>query len=346
MRSSHRILLSGAAALGAASVATAVSLWGMALPEELREGALKAEAAQQDAQVTKSFTNASAKDVINWLRSQTDNLVIDTTELPDRKLTMNVKGQDLDDVIEAVATALNMGWTKKGDIYVLREGGMNMFRSFEGEMPDFDFDFDGLDFDFEGMHDGDKRVFRFGPDFKESQDWETFKKEMPELAEKLEKMRLEFEDMGDRNVFRFDSNFDGDWSELRKIKPEIAEKLEKMRIELKGLGEGEGNVFRFGPGFDGDWSELEEIRPEVREKLRKLRTEGKGMSFRLGKDLDLKKLKESMTDRQKELMNDRGYLKLSDLTDAQKEMLGELGDGKFEISLSDGDTKIKIKSDD
>jgi hypothetical protein len=64
------------------------------------------------------------------------------------------------------------------------------------------------------------------------------------------------------------------------------------------------------------------------------------------KSADLMSLVESLSAGQKEIMKERGYLKISDLTVKQQSLLGEMakGDGKFEIAFSDGKTKVRIKS--
>ncbi len=59
---------------------------------------------------------------------------------------------------------------------------------------------------------------------------------------------------------------------------------------------------------------------------------------------NLSALLESLTPEQKAKQKEQGYLMLSDLTQAQRRMLGEVGDGKFEIRYKSDQGELVIKN--
>ncbi|MGE0001133.1 MAG: STN domain-containing protein [Fimbriimonadaceae bacterium] len=68
--------------------------------------------------------------------------------------------------------------------------------------------------------------------------------------------------------------------------------------------------------------------------------------FRFGEPHDFLKIVESLMPSQRELHKKQGFLRLEDLTPQQKQWLGNLGgdQGEFEVTFSDGDKNITIRS--
>ena len=58
----------------------------------------------------------------------------------------------------------------------------------------------------------------------------------------------------------------------------------------------------------------------------------------------IKKLMDSLTDKQQELMKKQGYLTPTDLTPTQRELLGDMGKGQFEFAFSVDGKSIRIKN--
>lgn len=84
----------------------------------------EAAPAQEDSQkVSASFNHAAVSDVMDWLTKNGVSFVADDGDLPkDETITLNVQDQPLDDVLNAVASALGGHWERKGQVRVFRKG--------------------------------------------------------------------------------------------------------------------------------------------------------------------------------------------------------------------------------
>ena len=266
----------------------------------------------------------TAPQLIEWMRKQGYKFVLESTDLPKgTRYEVNLKGAKPDDAIQAIAQALNLGWTKKGEVYVLKQG---------------------FGIDFGSWNDGGAVLEPMPPmvDGKPSPDWE---KRMEEWSQR-----------------RRDFQFNGE-----KLTKEQRAELEKAMQELrKELGNLDGMLPKFVDGFmlmpdgskvkmptfsDQDLAELKKLKefkfvmPEMPE-MPDLKDLEKFKAFSMKTDA-IKALIDSLTDSQKKLMKDRGYLKPSDLTEKQRNLVGGLdSDGDLSVTFSIDGKTITIKSGD
>jgi hypothetical protein len=115
---------------------------------------------------------------------------------------------------------------------------------------------------------------------------------------------------------------------------------------VKGLHE--KALRRFGEEMPKVLGEVERVRaaemPRIREEIERVRAIDTPKA-REAKRIEVKNFMNSITKEQKELMKTRGYLKISDLTEAQKALINydPKSTGKFEMQISVDNEKIVIK---
>lgn len=290
MKAKRLFIFAGTSALAVLLIGVAsANFFGFELPKEIL-----GNPNSNDQKVSGSMQDVSAGKVFEWLRNQGLNFVIDTTDIPsDRKVSVNFKSVDGRTAIESVAEALNLSWTKKGDVYVLKPGHMAFVAPFMGEK----------------MTDEERA---------------KLEKEMAELGKRFEGFK----------AFSMDGKeFDHE---------AFAKKMEEFG---KRMGEKfEGKAFVFGP------ESMEKFEKELAEGLKGL--EGlkdldKMIMPKIRLHLDnLKKFFDSLTDEQKKLMERQGHLKPSDLTPAQREMLGGISaDDKVNLWFNHDGKKVRIQQE-
>ncbi|MDK3162453.1 hypothetical protein QPK87_38800 [Kamptonema cortianum] len=156
-----------------------------------------------------------------------------------------------------------------------------------------------------------------------------FKADMEKMRDEIQKS---FRDM------KFD--FDMDFPKIHlhglsdKEKAEIEKEMKTLREELKR-------------DFGKDGKVRIEIDEEIRKAMEDARSEIKDATAKIKIQTEnVGKLIRSLTPAQKKLMQERGYLKPSDLTPEQKKMVDGLDyKGTYNISLKTDDGEIRIKSD-
>ncbi|MBX3111321.1 MAG: hypothetical protein KF857_04865 [Fimbriimonadaceae bacterium] len=89
-------------------------------------------------------------------------------------------------------------------------------------------------------------------------------------------------------------------------------------------------------------------RPEVK-KATKVKSGFDGHTLDIDRHFTMdqdkaRKILDSLTDGQKKMMADQGYLTPADLTPAQRELLGDMGDGEFEFAFSIDGKHLRIKN--
>lgn len=334
-------MLTGFTLAAAAFSVSAHAFSGLAMPLNAAESL----ELSNDKTLTKSFNNATAKEVFDWMKSQKLNFVVDVTQIPDKRVTLSFDKVPADTAIRAISRALGFGWAREGEVFVLSQSPvMNRFMP-EGldwaragsQMPDFMKEWEVPFFGKPGDKDFLSDVMVL-PYFGDGQDL------TPEQKKKWEEWSK-----------KFGESFGREWSE--RFTPEMLEKLK-----------GEGRVFRFGPEFfDGKDGErfkivvpegfemsdehkkaLEQARVEIRKlqdgtlkQLKELNL-GEGGVFRMN-GMNINKLKESLSAGQKEIMKNKGYLELGDLTEEQKKYLGDLPKGaQVKLKLDGSTTSISI----
>ncbi len=361
-------MLTGFSLAAAALSVGAHAFSGLALPLDAAESM----ELSNDKTLTKSFTNATAKEVFDWMKSQKLNFVVDVTKIPDKKLTLSFDNVPAETAIRAVSRALGFGWAREGDVFVLSQDPLlnrtlfgqdhdrlRMLRElnvpFTGKSNnfDFDFDFDMPDFDFDFipyMGDGQDLT----PEQKKMEEWakrfgETMSREWSGKFSKemMEKMKadgmIEIGPMIYRSLEPL-KELELILPEGKDLTPEQKKKLEEARIKIQKLHENElkhlkDMKIRVGEMSDKERAEMKKHIEEMRMKI------GDGKVHRIG-SMDLKKLKESLTPEQKKFMKEKGYLELSDLTTEQKKMLGDLPpNAKVKLNLNGDSMSISITTE-
>jgi len=284
-------------------------------------------------------------EMINYLKERGAPFIMETTDLPkDRKYEVHLKGASPEDSIKAVAEALNLNVKKKGDTFVMESPKRDMDFDFNFMAPDQDhpmFMFKGEGF--EGFGESMGKLFD-DPEFwkelegKDEKDWTPEQK--AKFEAKMKEFSKQMESFGENFKFEFDEG---------KMKV-FAEKMEKMgkdfefKFDEKHLKE----IEEHAKSFKFDSKKMEEHAKRMEEHARKMGEKfGKdGEAFRV-RIMDADKLLDSVTEAQWKLMKDRGHLKISDLTPAQREMLGGLkGDHKeLNITISNNGKTLKIQGD-
>ncbi|MDI9636840.1 hypothetical protein QM565_13875 [Geitlerinema splendidum] len=320
----------GAAAVGIA-VASQPSVFAM--PENYLVNATEKRASEMTAQ-----------QMLDWLKKSGYKFVLETTEIPkDKTFIINLDGAKPEDAIPAIARALNLNWSKRGDVYVLSRSADIFNWSTNPEIAGkhhFKFGDDGsgfslhLDGALAELHESLKNLK--GLEFNGKKWDDLTDEEKAKFKADMEKMRDEiqksFRDM------KFD--FDMDFPKIHlhglsdKEKAEIEKEMKTLREELKR-------------DFGKDGKVRIEIDEEIRKAMEDARSEIKDATAKIKIQTEnVGKLIRSLTPAQKKLMQERGYLKPSDLTPEQKKMVDGLDyKGTYNISLKTDDGEIRIKSD-
>lgn len=122
-------------------------------------------------------------------------------------------------------------------------------------------------------------------------------------------------------------NFEG-----KELTPEQREKIEKALEDLPDVK----------IEIDRALKDLPKIPAEARESIDKAMAD-RARAFKF-EGANLTKVMESLTNEQWELHERQGHLKPSDLTPAQRELLGAKGEGDFSITIDKDGKKLTIKS--
>jgi|GEM_PF-3275723 len=277
----------------------------------------------------------TAGQMLNYMKEQGTKYIVETTDIPkNKKFEVNLKSTNPDEVAKAVAIALDLQAEKEGNVWV--------FKSY-----DFPHTFD---FDMDSMPQFDSESFKNFKGF-EGKEWNQmspeeqaqfeksmaeFGKQMGEFGEKMGKLKIELKGM-DGKMFQFDSDtfkelHGKEWEKMSaeekaKFEKEMAElkkSLSEMKVEINGMNSEE---------FIKD---MERMKADIKKGVRE------GMKVHIE---NTDKLIKSISGDQWKLMETQGHLKLSDLTPAQRELLGNpKGDGDFNISISRDGKKLIIKN--
>ncbi len=288
----------------------------------------------------------TAGQMLNYMKEQGTKYIVETTDIPkNKKYEVNLTSTNPDDVAKAIAIALDLQAEKEGNVWIFKNQDFSH---------GFHFGPDDFNFEMPDMPEFDGKAFMFDKDmmkeFKgfEGKEWEQmspeerakFEKAMDEfgkqLGDKLGKMKIELKGL-DGKEFKFDSDafkkFHGkDWEKMspeekaqfEKEMSEMKKHLKEMKVEINGMNSEE---------FKKDMERMkEDIKAGVKD----------GMKVHIE---NTDKLLKSISGDQWKLMETQGHLKLSDLTPAQRELLGNpKGEGDFNISISRDGKKLVIRN--
>jgi hypothetical protein len=285
----------------------------------------------QDKRISLNFNNASLKDVANFLRKQKIDFAIDPDQFRDRRLTVSLSDVSSNTALSAIASALDAHWERVGNVNVLKKGtGFGQ----------------GFSSDFRWAPQGSFNMPPMPkmPDMKFYQGQGMDKKSMEEIQKAMEEAQKAFKNQ----QFQF-KEFKGldkaQQEEIRKALEGAQKEMERSRIQLRSLDG--GKVYGL------DQKTLDQLRSngKILDGTRIYGLDKKGLDeLRTRKRIvmadrsHIDELLKSITAEQKELQKKQGYLKVSDLTPEQRNMMGIKGDGTIEITIvRDGET-LKIKS--
>lgn len=341
----------------------------------------------QDRRVTVRI-NGTLEDVIKWLGDNGVSFVLENKDLSGRKLTINLVNQPIEDAIAAIADALDVSYTKKGDIYAFGSTKM-LFAPAAPGMPAkvreiaprvwSDKDSDNIIIEVQkaieeahkakgSKNDIAPKMFMFEHGKALSpQEMKQFELHMKNLGDhikvltpnlrELEKMapmtdkeRRAFEESMKslhQNLKLMPKSIEG-MKMSEKERKEFELEMKKLQQEMKALP-GEIKMFK----FEGD-----NLKGLCEKEMKALELELMGKEFGLKvippvpgspkapvalKSSSMKELMKSLTPDQKAKHERQGYLKLSDLSGAQKKMLGSPS-GNFTISVNMDGQKLTIKN--
>lgn len=263
----------------------------------------------QDGKVNIDFDNASASDVLSWMKSAGVNFVVETSEVPkDKKLTVHIKGQPMDKAIESIADALGMTWTKKGQIYTLKNGeGVINWNTIS---PD---------------KNGQWKIFS---EPLGGEDWEKFR-------EDLKGFKFDADTFPSTKILKLDGKEFKVLQEKLKEMPGLKLELDK----LKGFREFDAKDLE---KLKEPFKEMPRLKLEL-DKLKDLKLpDMSGVKIGLG---TIGKLAESLTPEQIAKNEKNGHLTFEDLTPEQRDMLGDWSkDSQFTITVSRDGKTVTIKS--
>ncbi|MGI8923042.1 MAG: hypothetical protein ACR2HJ_03220 [Fimbriimonadales bacterium] len=286
--------------------------------------------------VTGRFDNATLAEALKWLSARGVSFVADSSQLAgDERVTLNIAGQPVSDVMEAVADAFHGKWTKHGNVYTFtRDHGR-----FSTDMP--------------GFHLGPRS-------FESLKDLEHFAPQLElELREGLKGLEgLEKFGMSPEDVEELEGLGSKIADELRlelkghDMSPQDRAKLErlgpKLELELKEKLKGLKNL-ELHPEHLKDLEELgakieEEIRLKMKgpEDLKDLEVPAPPATRFGGSDIP--KLIGSLSAQQKARHERQGYLTPSDLTPEQRRFAGQLPDmGAWTLTYVIDGKKLTLK---
>lgn len=256
--------------------------------------------AEFQKEVSCSFVDASATDVLKWLSKQGVNFAGASDAMPKGKLSLNLKNVPLHEALDAIGEVFGGYWSLRGKTLVFRAGRSYAIAPDSGS-----------------VH------IPLGRAVDPKRPYSITVPGMP-LTE-----RGGFGTMFDEKSFR-------ELAKLREIPPMTQEERAKMQKELAAVREEMSKSLREVErvrevDVRGARAEMEKALKEMeksREEMTKAERSHHEASAQL-KDLGerMKKLMGSMTPAQWDLHKKQGHLKFDDLTKDQQKMLAP--DGKF-----------------
>jgi hypothetical protein len=274
--------------------------------------------------VSVKFENAPLAEVLKWLQTNGVSFVIDQDSIPrDKRVTINIVNQPLDDVMEAIAAAFGGAWERHGSVYSFND----RFRAFIAPGAAME----GIP----KIHM--KELEELGPEMHKH--LSDIMKNIPEIDMKM------LEGMGELKA-------------IPKIKleqmPELKDLDKKIRegveLKLKGLEDLKGLDTKIHGDLELKLKNMEDLKG-LETKIRAGELEGLDKKIRGEVELKMKeldketKLMESLTPSQWEKHEKHGYLTPADLTPAQREILGDLPkNGNWSITYVIDGKKLSLRA--
>ena len=309
----------------------------------------EAAAAQEDSQarVSASFNHAQLSEVMDWLTKNGFNFVAADSELPkDATITLNAKDEPVNEVADAIASALGGHWEHRGSMRIFRKG--ERFQVFSG-----------------GFTPGENggRPWNVMPKIKafgEDGDHVFVMPKIPDMKE-FKMPDIQMPDL--KNLPGMDEEARKEMEKaLAESKAEMLKSGEEMKISRKAMEEARKEIEKakreHPEAFNGKtfvWGDNGKVFASPDEKgFFKVDPGEKGKTFhyRVGRPSmtidgrSFTKFIDSLSPDQRELNRRQGYLKASDLTENQHNMLGINGREKgWTITINKDGEEVTIKSD-
>lgn len=274
--------------------------------------------------------DGTVNDLVKWLSKEGVSFVIDKDALKNKKISVNISNQPLDDVMSALGDVMGGTWVQRGNVYTFKDGlKLRYFTGRDGQMDE-----------------------KFADQFR--LDSELNSEQMKKFREDMEKFKV------DMKKFKFDEKelqrLKGDdvkFFELKDLKdmkfPGLEKKdLEELKKELQKIEKGSKSS-KVKVFTDSDIKLLEDLPLKLKElDLEKLNEMKDLKIFEMPavklQSENFKRLLKSLTPSQKELQKSRGYLLITDLTPEQRKMIGTDPKGDFSMSFSIDGESVVIKS--
>lgn len=326
-----------------------------------------------DQKVTLRLQNASVSELGKWLADKGINFVIDQRSAEkDLKLNINLRSVPLKDALDAISDALGGSWSKRGSVYVFKQGQVYEWPTADGfsfatpKVPSVPGVPAPPNFQPARKPDGKTKVYQYTIPPIPSQDLE---KSIHEFVKKIQSMAQGSAQKGvdekaiqkevDEFVKKVNSQ-SGTWAvppmppldelkELQNLKVEIPKmdlkelkELQNLKVAIPKLDQKELEHLKIIiPRMDLD--ELKDLKNLKFKGLEDLRTDMPKIA--VVPSIDSKSLLDSLTAEQKEKQSKQGYLTPDDLTGKQKALLGlSKMKGDWTISISQDGQTVTIKS--
>lgn len=232
-----------------------------------------------DEKVSAHFRDAKPSDVLMWLEQHGVNFVASGGEIPkDTLITLNIDGQPIGNVVDAIGKALGGHWERDNGIYVFRRGASwNTFPQADafpkGNFTPF-------------PQTGKMPAFPALPKMPEMKAWkdgkpmskEEWEKTFgPDFQKKMEAWSKEFEkSFGPEYQKKME-----DWS--KQFQKEFTpEKMKELRADGKTFYLAPGNAYKFDKGSGILKLDKDGVYQLDRDKLEKFKGDGKAFYFAPG----------------------------------------------------------------
>jgi hypothetical protein len=321
---------------------------------------------EQGPRVSASFNKAASSEVLDWLTKNGVNFVTAESELPKGEtITLNVKDRPINEVLDAIASAMGGHWERRGGMRVFRKGeGMRFFGGGHGA---FGTPAEGA-WRFapgaKGWTTDPGQIKVFGKDgehkFITPEGMKEFKLDIKGMKEfELEKLKS-LKELKDFKML--DGKARQEMEEaMNKAHKEMLRSGVEMKVSKKAMEEAHkamekamkdhpdafrGRVF-VSPEHDG----LFKVLPHGDGKNFEFRMDREGLRNKMGSiSIDGKsftKFVDSLSNEQRETNRRQGYLRARDLSEAQRKMLGiNTRDKGWSITINQDGQQVTVKSND
>ncbi|MBV6457496.1 MAG: hypothetical protein HONBIEJF_00608 [Fimbriimonadaceae bacterium] len=304
--------------------------------------------------VSCSFQNATVAEVLKWLSTQGQSFVADeSVAASKRKVTVNIVNQPIEDVLDAIADGLSCKWEKKGEVLVLKNS--DIYSVFAPSLRERTLTPDApMEWRITPKIDAPLAIPKVDSKWLTPQAQKELKSEIERAMQDAKKAIDEAHKSGKAEKMTTEERAQFE-KEMVKAKAEIQKAMKELEKELKNE-----RSFVLAPDakslkrLEMDLPKLKEFRGTV-PKMEQFKWNDKN-AYVVPRVLtapnsklfvgtsDVQSLLKSLTKAQKDKAAKQGYLKPSDLTPAQRKLLGELPSGtNWSIVYDIDGQKITIK---